>query len=974
MVYNQKIVDAVKAIAPAGFLFNDVEKRVSEYLGLGFEDTYSIIFDEKEVARHAYGYLVARAASATDQTAFTFADEGETHAFYFCNANQRDQVATMHRMESWLQKRKEKYGKTHATSIRSYHSTSAECPLTLFTAEKTPFLNPKNTTGTKVEDICSIDFVNQRNPEVRARYQSIISMMNDSIAPVHTVHKVGDMVSLKLGFIPDRECYLTSLITLICSIPNASVVKKFCETFSNGMHVYTFYVKGATEQQLRDAASLITLLPHRPHDPITALYNEGLIDARQVIYCNSLSHFAFYFTPPFKSEDFAELSRELSPKPMSVTRLKAFRNVLFRQIMSYDLIHHLITTHVGLVKMLFDDFAKGPTAESCAKLEVVMKQQMANNTQQEREIFRSFITFNLSVLRTNFFKPNKAAVAYRLDPAFVGKMDYPRLPYGIYLIVGPQFIGFHVRFTDIARGGVRMIISPSENAYNRNRVNLFAENYNLSYAQHMKNKDIPEGGSKGTILVEPSSTYDKKRTFLQYIDALCDLIVPNTEGITGPMKAAEILFLGPDENTAGAFPAVAAMHAKARGYKQWKSFTTGKSPTLGGIPHDTYGMTSRGVRACVEGVYEKLALTETNLTKFQTGGPDGDLGSNEVKLSKEKYIGMVDGSGSIYDPEGLNRQELLRLATERKMLKHFDAAKLSPKGFFVAVADKNRTLPDGTLVQDGESFRNTFHFSKFAVADVFVPCGGRPASISLDNVHKLISVQGATGQSMIEGKVGNLAGTDKLRFKYIVEGANLFITHDARIALESVGVVLVKDSSANKAGVTCSSFEVLAGMCMTDAEHANNMCVRPDGTIPEVYKQYVEEVIQVLGRNAKKEFECLWNERKKGTKGGLMTLISDELSGRIVQMRQFIINSDLHKDAKLFRYVMSQYVPTTLQQKVPIDKIIDRLPENYKRAMFAITIASDYNYKSGLAANEFSFFQYMHDLIQKSHAAGGAKL
>jgi len=970
--FAARIVESVKALAPTNFPFENIESRIDEYLGLGFEDTYSNIFDEKEIARHAYGYLVARAGSATRGT-FSYFDEGETHAFYFCAANQLDQVATMHNMESWLQKRKEKYGKTHATSIRSYHSTTSSQPVTLFTAEKTPFVSPTSTNSNKIEDICSTDFMTQRKPSVRARYQMIIDMMATSFVPVHTVHQVRDMLSLKLGFIPDRECYLTSLITLISSIPSAIVVKKFCETFANGVHVYTFYVKGATEQQLREAASLITLLPHRPNDAITALYNAGQLDARQVIYCNSLSHFAFYFTPPFKSEDFTELSRELTPKPMSVTRLKSFRNALFREIMSYDLIHHLISANVGLVKILYDDFAKGTSAESCAKLEVIVKQQLANNTQQEREIFKSFITFNLSVLKTNFFKPNKAAVAYRLNPSFIGKMDYPRVPYGIYLVVGPQFVGFHVRFTDIARGGIRMIIS-NQNTYGRNRVSLFMENYNLSYAQLLKNKDIPEGGSKGTILVEPSSTYDKKRTFLQYIDALCDLLVPGQPGITGPMRENEILFLGPDENTAGEFPAIAALHAKSRGYKQWKSFTTGKDATLGGIPHDVYGMTSRGVRACIEGIYEKLSLNESILTKFQTGGPDGDLGSNEIKLSKEKYVAIVDGSGSIYDPEGLNREELLRLATERVMLKNFNTVKLSPKGFFVSVQEKNRTLPDGTLVQDGEAFRNTFHFSKYAVADTFIPCGGRPASISLDNVHKLVNINGVTGQAMIEGKVGTLAGTDKLHFKYISEGANLFITHDARIALESVGVILVKDSSANKAGVTCSSFEVLAGMCMTDDEHAKNMCVKPDGTIPALYEKYVAEVIQILGRNATKEFECLWNERSKGTKGGLMTLISDDLSSRIVQMRQFIINSDLHKDAKLFRFVMSLYVPTTIQAQVGIDTIIDRLPANYRAAMFAITIASDFNYKSGLSANEFSFFQYMHNLIQKANAAAGAKL
>jgi glutamate dehydrogenase len=28
------------------------------------------------------------------------------------------------------------------------------------------------------------------------------------------------------------------------------------------------------------------------------------------------------------------------------------------------------------------------------------------------------------------------------------------------------------------------------------------------------------------------------------------------------------------------------------------------------------------------------------MTKMQTGGPDGDLGSNEIKISKDKTIGI----------------------------------------------------------------------------------------------------------------------------------------------------------------------------------------------------------------------------------------------------------------------------------------------------------------------------------------------
>ena len=65
------------------------------------------------------------------------------------------------------------------------------------------------------------------------------------------------------------------------------------------------------------------------------------------------------------------------------------------------------------------------------------------------------------------------------------------------------------------------------------------------------------------------------------------------------------------------------VHARDRGAETWwKSFTTGKSAeTVGGVPHDTYGMTSLSIRQYVLGIYKQLGLREKDITKVQTGGP-----------------------------------------------------------------------------------------------------------------------------------------------------------------------------------------------------------------------------------------------------------------------------------------------------------------------------------------------------------------
>jgi len=129
-------------------------------------------------------------------------------------------------------------------------------------------------------------------------------------------------------------------------------------------------------------------------------------------------------------------------------------------------------------------------------------------------------------------------------------------------------------------------------------------------------------------------------------------------------------------------------------------------------------MTTRSVHRYVVGCLAKLNLKESEVTKIQTGGPDGDLGSNEILLSQDKTKAIVDGSGVIYDPRGLNRQELTRLAKARQMVEHFDTSKLGPDGFRVLISDQNVKLPDGELVESGIVFRNEFHLHRFGFYSV----------------------------------------------------------------------------------------------------------------------------------------------------------------------------------------------------------------------------------------------------------------
>lgn len=106
----------------------------------------------------------------------------------------------------------------------------------------------------------------------------------------------------------------------------------------------------------------------------------------------------------------------------------------------------------------------------------------------------------------------------------------------------------------------------------------------------------------------------------------------------------------------------------------------------------------------------KYHYDAANLSFLQLS--DGDLGSSmwifyvsfkttinpilpidEILLSSDKTVAVIDGSGVLADPIGIDRAELIRLAKLRVPVAHFDTAKLSKDGYLVKVEDQDVKLP-----------------------------------------------------------------------------------------------------------------------------------------------------------------------------------------------------------------------------------------------------------------------------------------
>lgn len=929
-------------------------QEVDWFFRMGLPANYWETFQPAEIARHVHSFIAAKKLALTtgdpENIWFTLESPDHSSGFFLCN----DDHNTMEMIEAKIMKMIEGTPNTKAYTFTSYVSDGPCIPGGSKKLNIAIFDTPKyatDSTDVNEKDLTKIgtELFLRKPKAIRDRYQEIISTNVGKISPTFmTFPEYRDgttpiMMAFKRG---DGSSYLGMITELIEG--NKLVCKrKFVETFSNGIVVYSLYLMPTTNVKVQHLLNQISLTAALPRSKLTEFFVQGKITAEEYAYGSSTILYTYYFTNQ-KQEEVDMLSKTLQGDVLSLNRLKSLANKMKREVVSRRRIIDCITSNIALLQATYAHFAavtQGATpAKSLEEIQSMVAKAVTNDI--DGLIWNSMLTFNKHVLKTNFFSAKKSCLSYRLDPAFfIGTgLNFPAVPYGIFMLVGNEFHGFHVRFEDIARGGVRMIRSGSDQVYSLNFETVFQENYNLAYTQTLKNKEIPEAGSKGTVLLNRANQNNATLAFQKWVSGVLDLMVPK-QGVHDLYGKEEIIFLGPDEGTAD-YMYWAADYARRRNYKYWKAFTTGKPPSLGGVPHDMFGMTTRSVHAYVLGCLRKAGLAEENVTKFQTGGPDGDLGSNEILISKDRTKAMVDGSGVLYDPNGLDRAELSRLAHKRAMVQEFDKSKLSEGGFLVLISDREVTLPNGEFVESGLKFRNEFHLNPLSSADVFVPCGGRPESINLSNIDKMFDDKG------------------KPRFKFIIEGANLFLTNDARMILEKAGVVLYKDASANKGGVTSSSFEVLAALAMSDEEHTKHMCVQGKD-FPAFYTEYVKEIQDIIQRNADMEFECIWREHELSGKPRF--ILTEEVSSKINALNTTIKNSALWQRPDLRKKVLSEALPKTLTKLVPVDTAMQRIPEAYLQAIFGAYLASHFVYKYGISAGEFAFFEFMQSYLANAN-------
>jgi glutamate dehydrogenase len=492
-------------------------------------------------------------------------------------------------------------------TVSSVHSSTLRCYFIRKCEFVTP--NPSKEQEVDIRLVSDKSFLEKAAPNTLEVYQHVMKNVLVRTGPVIEMYDVQNSREKRLvvGFKQQTTQSFFSAMSDLYHYYDLYTTRKYVEQFSNGVTICSFYLnqvpgsKAAPIEhsifQVIKEASLIYCLPTTP---LQSFFQTGQLSVQETIY----GYVGWLFCQHFLNRlggEYTSLSSIVDMNnPSHVEVLSKIKKRLRSDTFTREYILDIIKLYPELIKLLYNHFAMVHHVSSTAtstlgpSLSVMRLQNTPILTEEqlratikktvqnahELMIFESYLTFNNHVLKTNFYQPTKVALSFRLNPEFLPQVEYPLTPYGLFLVVGSEFRGFHLRFRDIARGGIRIVRSRNKEAYSINLRSLLDENYNLAATQQRKNKDIPEGGSKGTILLDFQRQDKARVAFEKYVDSILDLLIVGEspgikEKIVDLYNKPEILFFGPDEGTADMMD-WASHHAKERGAYFWKAFTTNK--------------------------------------------------------------------------------------------------------------------------------------------------------------------------------------------------------------------------------------------------------------------------------------------------------------------------------------------------------------------------------------------------------------
>ena len=839
----------------------------------------------------------------------------------------------------------------------------------------------------------------------RNRYESFLSACSQSVLPLIDVSNLPDTGETRLMFNSDFAAPQLPVLRKLVNDHGFELIRAYWEPFwtksTVPSSICSLYIEGELSRRKEAAlrADLSAFLCIHINS-MERLYTEGKLTFQEMLFAVNAVDFTHLFifreSENATDREILESLTSMDHKDVFASRTQSYNKSTY----SLDLILETVKEHPDLIKFLYQLFDQrfNPSLKTRPDNDaLVEKQQVFNKLISTRfidftlgyDIFNFMFKMVDCTLKTNFYKLDKRSFAFRFDNRILDPIVFSQFVYGIFYLNGHYACGTHLRAGDIARGGLRLIRVSAAN-YATALDNSVLLNYALGpKTQRLKHKDICESGSKGVVV--PHSLYAEynKDALFDYTEGIMDLMLGDSS-IIDYFGKPEMLFFDPDEGTAPFMDAV-AFRARERGYKYWRTITTGKSF---GIPHGAYGildndelfglfdrgndevelqingsgvittrdmdlivdaighriktsgMATSGIMSALRALIRHSGVHENELNLMMTGGPGGDLGANIIQCYEGNICLIIDGGSVLFDPNGLDKNELMKIAFMRHTSPRanslaYPAGKLSAQGFRVPVFARNIILPDGTFVEEGALFHRNFlsdpanrHIISQANIRAFIPCGGLKDTIYHGNVKRFISL-----------------------FKdleFIVEGANVFFDDASRryIAAET-DIRQIKDSTANKGGVFSSSIaEVLTAFLFGDdyeEKLLNDTATR---------WALIREIMLRVDAYATEETVMLIRRHETDPSVPLFVL-SEQTSEEIFAFQTLLYDriSEITNNEDLVWSVLEHYIPDILIKRLGKKRIMDTLSlrelKPYRDAIVTKKTASLAFYKFGIQWEAF---------------------
>jgi glutamate dehydrogenase len=442
-------------------------------------------------------------------------------------------------------------------------------------------------------------------------------------------------------------------------------------------------------------------------------------------------------------------------------------------------------------------------------------------------VLRAFASMIQATLRTNYFVTRAGSareqnvLSVKVNPRLIDELPLPRPKYEIF-VYSPRVEGVHLRFGNVARGGLR---------WSDRREDFRTEILGLVKAQAVKNAVIvPVGAKGGFVLKSPpapsgdaAADRDAQRNegvacYRLFISGLLD-VTDNVDTATGAVVTPDrvvrrdgddaYLVVAADKGTA-TFSDIANDVAKSYGFWLGDAFASGGSV---GYDHKAMGITAKGAWESVKRHFREMGVDtqSEDFTVAGVGDMSGDVFGNGMLLSKHiRLVAAFDHRHVFLDPDPdsasswVERKRMFQLP--RSSWDDYDRALISEGGGVfsrdqksIAISPQVRDalgLPPDTTEMTPPALIKAI---MLAPVDLFFN-GGIGTYVKAETESDADVGDRANDAVRVNG--------NQLRAKVIGEGGNLGVTQRGRIEFDLAGGHVNTDALDNSAGVDCSDHEV----------------------------------------------------------------------------------------------------------------------------------------------------------------------